>query len=203
MTFLLKKRFYIPALLLILSIVFLNADFIGRWIYPIHYQEEIVSSARHYELDPLWISAIIRVESNYRPNTVSSDGATGVMQIMPDTARWIAEVSPEFSDSSPDILSIPKMNIQMGSWYIRYLLDFFSEYFDVNGIDNERDRLAIVSASYNAGQGTVKGWLTSGRWDGRVKTSRQIPFDETRHYVQRIDYYFKKYKNLYNELDGK
>jgi len=200
MTFFRKKRFYAPALIFILIIWFLNADFIGRWIYPIHYKDEILLSAQRYELDPFWITAIIRVESNYRPRTTSSEGAKGVMQLMPDTARWIAESSTDFSESSPDILYIPTINIRMGSWYIRYLHHYFGGYFEDHKINDDRDRLAVIAASYNAGQGVVQAWLTSGRWDGKLSTSRSIPYDETRHYVQRVDYYYKKYKNLYNEL---
>jgi len=200
MTFFRKKRVYAFVLALLLVIVFMYADAIGRWMYPIHYKDEIVATAKMYDLNPFWITAIIRVESNYRPNSVSSSGAAGIMQIMPDTARWIAESSDEFSDTSPELLTVPTINIRMGAWYIRYLHDHFAGFFADRMIGDERDRLAVIAASYNAGQGAVQNWLTSGRWDGRLLNSRKIPYDETRHYVERVDYYYQKYKNLYHEL---
>jgi len=200
MTVLRKTRVYALVLMILLALWYWNADFIGRLIYPLHYKEEIMHSAGLYLVDPYVITAIIRVESNFRTDIVSSKGATGIMQLMPETARWIAEQSPEFSEASPHILDTPTINIRMGAWYLRYLYDYFYPYFEESGLDQEADQLAIVAASYNAGQGTVREWLSSGKWDGRLDTSEQIPYQETRHYVQRVHYYYKKYKNLYNEL---
>ncbi|GFR38063.1 transglycosylase [Insulibacter thermoxylanivorax] len=197
-----KKRYYAFVIILVLIIGFLNADRIGRLIYPLHYQEEIISSSKQYDVNPYWIAAIIRVESNFRSDRVSHKGATGMMQIMPETARWIAEQGSEFSESSPDLLTVPTLNIRMGTWYIRYLEDFFAPYFERMGMDEDRDRLATIAASYNAGQGAVQNWLQSGIWDGRLTTSDRIPYQETRNYVQRVNYYYKKYSNLYNDLIG-
>jgi soluble lytic murein transglycosylase len=193
---------YALLIIILLALWYWNADFIGRLIYPLHYQEEIMHSAGQYLVDPFVISAIIRVESNFRTDLVSSKGATGIMQLMPETARWIAEQSPEFSEAAAHILETPTINIRMGTWYIRYLYDYFHAYFETSGIDQAKDQLAIVAASYNAGQGTVREWLTTGKWDGKLDTSAQIPYQETRHYVQRVHYYYKKYRNLYNELTG-
>jgi len=197
-----KSRVYALVLMVLLVLWYWNADFIGRLIYPVHYKEEIMHSAGLYLVDPFVITAIIRVESNFRTDLVSSKGATGIMQLMPETARWIAEQSPEFSEASAHILDTPAINIRMGTWYLRYLYDYFNPFFEKSGLDQEADRLAIVAASYNAGQGTVREWLATGKWDGRLDTSEQIPYKETRHYVQRVHYYYKKYKNLYNELAG-
>lgn len=201
MTLLRKKRFYAILFVIGLVILFMNANAIGRLMYPIHYKEEILASARTYEVDPLWITAIIRVESNFRAHTVSNKGATGVMQIMPDTASWIAEQRPEFSADSSELLTIPTINIRMGTWYISYLYRLFKPLFQESGLQyREHDQLAVIAASYNAGQGAVQKWLSSGVWDGTLESSSNIPYRETRHYVQRVNYYYKKYKNLYNEL---
>jgi len=200
MTVLRKTRFYALVLMILLALWYWNSDFIGRLIYPLHYKEEIMHSAGLYLVDPFVITAIIRVESNFQTNIVSPKGATGIMQLMPETARWIADQSSEFSEASVHILDTPTINIRMGTWYLRYLYDYFHPYFEASGLDQEADRLAIVAASYNAGQGAVREWLSSGKWDGRLDTSEQIPYQETRHYVKRVYYYYKKYRNLYNEL---
>ncbi len=63
-------------------------------MYPIHYEDDIRRNAFQYELDPFLIAAIIRVESNYKPDTESNKGAYGLMQLMPDTSNWIIEKAP-------------------------------------------------------------------------------------------------------------
>jgi soluble lytic murein transglycosylase-like protein len=90
--------------------------------------------ARIYKLDPGLIDAVISVESAYDPVAVSSDGALGLMQLMPDTAR-------RFDVSDP---LDPVANIHGGARYLRWLMDRF---------DNDLD---LVLAAYNAGEGALE-----------------------------------------------
>src|ERR1700738_1137328 len=84
-----RKRIILPLILIVLAALFVQSEWLGRWIYPISYREEIKISASSNHLDPLLIAAIIRVESNYKIDAVSPKGAIGIMQLMPDTAKWI------------------------------------------------------------------------------------------------------------------
>lgn len=173
---------------LLLAVLFLKPDWMGRWMYPIHYKEDIRISAENYELDPLLIAAVIRVETNYTPDAVSGKGAVGIMQLMPDTAEWIMKKGG-FTAVSPNMLTArADISIELGSWYLRSL----HKQFDEN--------LYAALAAYNAGPGTVKRWMSEGTWDGTFETVKEIPYGETRHYVQRVIYYYNKYQKYYTEF---
>jgi soluble lytic murein transglycosylase len=181
-----KKRVFALLLLGFVLFLFLSSGTLGRLMYPIHYQEEIRQNAEKYGLSPFLIAAIIRVESNYEPDIKSSKGAYGVMQLMPDTSTWIIDAA-NFSESFKDSLSNPAVSIQMGTWYLAWL---HKQY--------EGNTHAAV-AGYNAGQGNVNKWLQNGDWDGTLEHVDMIPYGETRHYVQRVQYYQTKYQHLYGE----
>jgi soluble lytic murein transglycosylase len=163
-----------------------QSEWLGRWIYPISYKEEILMSAEKYELDPLIIAAIIRVESNYKLEAVSPKGAIGIMQIMPDTADWILRQENFGNLKAKDVGKEAHAGITLGSWYVKEL----NRQFDEN--------LVVSLAAYNAGPGKVRQWLDEGVWNGKEQTLRDIPYGETRHYVQRVMYYYKKYQKLYD-----
>jgi len=183
-----RKRFILPLVLIVLGALFIQSDWLGKRIYPISYQDEIKRNARHYELDPLLIAAIIRVESNYKLTAVSRKGAVGIMQIMPDTAAWILK-KEDFGDITvEDAGREAHAGIALGSWYVKELNRQF------NG------DLVKSLAAYNAGPGKVKSWLENGVWDGGEQTISDIPYGETRHYVQRVLYYYKKYQDIYDTL---
>ncbi|XEC93310.1 lytic transglycosylase domain-containing protein [Paenibacillus tarimensis] len=180
-----KKRVFLILFVGLLFILFVNSDWMGRWMYPIHYRDDIRISASNYKVDPYLVAAIIRSETNYKTGRESSKGALGIMQIMPDTARWIADQAG-FTDITMDIVhNRADVGIEMGAWYIRLLLDQF------NG-----NPVAAIAA-YNAGPGKVNRWLGEAVWDGSLSTVMRIPYGETRHYVQRVNYYYNKYKDLY------
>src|SRR4051812_28926852 len=84
-----KKRVVALLFLAMILILFYNNSWMGRVIYPIKYKSEINAAAELNNLDPLYIAAIIRVESNYQDQATSNKGAIGIMQIMPDTANWL------------------------------------------------------------------------------------------------------------------
>lgn len=180
MSFLRKKRVFALLLLTFLLFLFLGTSVLGRMLYPIHYEEEIRQSAEKYQLDPLLIAAVIRVETNYKPDATSSKGAHGLMQLMPDTSEWIIEKAP-FPGEFKNRLDDPAVSIELGSWYLNWMFKQF------NG------NTFAVLAGYNAGHGIVSRWLLEGRWDGTLDNTDQIPYGETKRYVQRVTYYYDKY----------
>ncbi len=183
-----RKRFILALVAIVLAALFIRSDWLGKRIYPISFQEEIKLSAQHYELDPLLIAAIIRVESNYRLSAVSRKGAVGIMQIMPDTAEWILKKGDFGPITVEDAGTQAHAGIALGSWYVKEL----NRQFDGDLIKS--------LAAYNAGPGKVKSWLQQGVWNGEERTISDIPYGETRHYVQRVLYYYKKYQDIYETL---
>ncbi|TBL75597.1 lytic transglycosylase domain-containing protein [Paenibacillus thalictri] len=184
MSFWRKKRVFAILLLTFITILFYSNPYIAKWLYPIQYKQEITRNAKNYDIDPLLIAAMIRVESNFQPEMKSHKGAYGLMQLMPDTAEWIidtARFSPEWSSQ----LNKPEVNIQVGSWYVSWLHKQF------------KGNAYAAIAGYNAGQGKVSKWLQSGEWDGTLEGASSIPYGETRHYVQRVLYYYEKYRKIY------
>ncbi|WP_373229418.1 lytic transglycosylase domain-containing protein [Cohnella sp.] len=183
-----RKRVILPLILIVLGALFVQSEWLGRWIYPISYVDEIKRSALEYQLDPLLIAAIIRVESNYKHEAVSPKGALGIMQIMPETAAWILEQEDFGKLTARDAGMDAQAGIRMGSWYVKEL----NRQFNGN--------LLVSLAAYNAGPGKVRQWLEKGTWEGTEQTIRDIPYGETRHYVQRVMYYYKKYQKIYETL---
>ncbi|ASS77128.1 lytic transglycosylase [Tumebacillus algifaecis] len=161
-----------------------GSDGFWRLLYPIHHAETIRQAAEKNNLDPLLIASIIRVESKFRAENVSKVGAVGLMQLMPETADWIAKESDIPYRGTVD-LSDPETNIHMGSWYITSLIKQF------------KGNRAAAIAAYNAGPGRVSRWINEGVWDGTFETSEKIPVGETRHYIQRVFFSYEKYQQLY------
>lgn len=179
----LKKRFRF-ALLLILVLLIANLGNIGRLIYPVKYMNYIKGSAETYHIDPYLIMSIIKSESNFKTDAVSHKSATGLMQIMEPTAEWLAE-KMELKNFEYSQITDPKLNIDMGCYYIDYLLDSYD--------GNVQNALA----AYNAGQGKVNEWLANKAYSEDGKTLTNIPYPETRLYVKRIATNEKMYRLLY------
>ncbi|RKN85458.1 lytic transglycosylase domain-containing protein [Paenibacillus ginsengarvi] len=184
MRFLRKKRVFALLFVLFVLLLFYNSDWLGKWIYPIHYETDIALSAQSYGVDPLLVASIIRVETNFNPDKLSKKGAIGLMQLMPDTAEWIVKKAG-YAEETSQLLHRADVNIEVGAWYLKSLYNQF-----------ENNRYAVLAA-YNAGPGNTRKWLDNGTWDGTLKNIGQIPFGETRHYVQRVLYYYDKYAELY------
>lgn len=137
-----------------------------------------------YKIDPLLVISIIKVESNFKPNVKSKKGAIGLMQLMPSTAKDVAEKYLYLSDYSEEKLYEPEFNIRLGIYYVKILSDMFN------------NNINLILASYNAGLGNVQKWHQENpiiEYD-----SKEMPFKETKNYVSKIDKiyttlkYFKK-----------
>jgi len=158
-----------------------------KWItvfYPLPHREIVFSIANEYEVDPFLVFAIIRAESKYQTSAESPVGAKGLMQIMPETAEWIAE-QMKIKSLEADDLHEPEVNIRLGCWYIKDL-------------DNEfNGNIPVVVAAYNAGRGKVNQWIREGQWDGTPGEIEAIPFPETKQYVKNVLNNYQAYKAIY------
>lgn len=182
-----RKRTFLLLFLSFLVLLFFSSKWLTLF-YPIYYKDEIRQHAQNHGINPLLVAAIIKVESDFKPGSESHKGALGIMQIMPDTAKWIMEKAEFKNVPLNKVKNEIDENIKMGTWY----LEFLSQKFDGNEI-------AIIAA-YNAGPTNVMNWMKKGIWDGKLETSKNIPFGETRHYVQRVSHYYKQYCDIYKEL---
>ena len=136
---------------------------------PLRHDDIIRQQASEKSLDPALIAAVIYEESRFRDQT-SHAGARGLMQITPETARFIARDSGGVAFVEGD-LGTPQINIAYGSYFLRYLLGRYDG--DV--------KLAV--AAYNAGETRVNEWVADG--GGELEVG-EIPFPETRAYVDNV-----------------
>ncbi|NLA26190.1 MAG: lytic transglycosylase domain-containing protein [Firmicutes bacterium] len=164
----------------------LGSPRLGKMFYPFRYRGEIMAAAKEQQIDPLLIAAVIHTESGFQEKAVSPQGACGLMQLMPSTAKWIAEKKGE-SGYHRDRLFEPHYNIAAGSWYLADLLRQFG--------GNE----VIALAAYNGGRGQVQRWLEDEIWDGSEANLEQIPFGETRAFVRRALKNYHSYQDLYTK----
>jgi len=180
-----KKRVLLLLLIGLIAIMFLKSDWLGFYMYPIPFKQDIRASASNYGIEPHLVAAVIKAESNFQTGRESRKGALGLMQVMPDTAEWVVQKAG-FEDVTNDmLLNRADVSIEIGAWYLRSL----HQQFDNNTV--------MAIAAYNAGPGNVRKWLDNGIWDGEFESASNIPFGETRHYVQKVIYYYNKYKDLY------
>ena len=141
-----------------------------RLRYPLRYEQIVVGHAENYDLEPHLLAAVIYQESKFDADAVSSSGAVGLMQLLPETAQGIADRTGGTGWHERDLVD-PELNVRYGSWYLRHLLDKYDD-----------EELAL--AAYNAGQANVDRWRDQGVG---------IQFEETRHYVERV----QKLKGIY------
>lgn len=139
---------------------------------PLEHQDIIRQQAAAKGLDPALVAAVIYRETHFRPRT-SSAGAEGLMQITPDTAKFIANKSGGTAFTVAD-LATPKVNIAYGSWYLRYVM----QRYDGNEV--------LALAAYNAGEGNVDKWVAAAGAAGHDFGLSDIPFPETRAYVENV-----------------
>ncbi len=136
------------------------------------------------KVEPALVWAIMREESGYRPHVVSSAGARGLLQLMPDTgARLAAEAG--LATFSPDDLFEPAVNVRLGALYLDQLLRRFD------------GRFSAAIGSYNAGPDAVTRWLAERGGIDDDEWVESIPYDQTRGYVRRVLRSLHAYRVLY------
>ena len=180
-----KRKFYSKITLFIILIVvgFMSVTPIKKAIYPLKHKDIIIQYSNKYELDPYLVMAIICTESRFNENANSHKGARGLMQITEETATWCVEKFKIQADAKN--IYNPRTNIEVGCAYLDFLVDLF-----------EGETTTAVAA-YNAGQGNVKKWLSDERYSLDGKTLEQIPFEETKNYVEKVLKRYEIYKKLY------
>jgi peptidoglycan lytic transglycosylase len=149
---------------------------------PLRHEDIIRQQARAKHLDPALVAAVIYQESKFRARR-SAAGAEGLMQILPSTARFIAKRSGGTA-FVPSDLGTPQVNIAYGTYYLRYLL---------NRYDGSR---TLAVAAYNAGETNVGRWIRRAGGAGRFDAA-DIPFPETRAYVDSVERHQRDYRRHY------
>ena len=163
----------------------LNQSKVAR--YPVLYVDQIRAAAQENSIPAPYIAAVIMAESSYDPNAVSSVGAQGLMQIMPETGEWISgKLDDEYT---PTRMFDPDVCIRYGAWYLGFLMDRY---------DGD---MRCATAAYHAGQGTVDGWLADPTYSADGSTLTQIGYDSTRRYVSRVMALYEYYVKAYAELE--
>jgi soluble lytic murein transglycosylase len=154
-----------------------------RLYYPLGYADHVRAAAQSAGLDPYFVAAVIREESSYDPRARSGVGAIGLMQLMPDTARILAqELGRPLGEI--DALWEPPLNIALGTRYLGQLRGRFQEPL-------------LAVAGYNAGPHRVQRWVAERPRVDIEEFVDQIPFDETRAFAKRVFTSWHHYRRLY------
>lgn len=151
--------------------------------YPLGYSEYVDKASENYGLDPSIIYGIIRTESNFNPDAQSEVGAYGIMQIMPSSFEWLQELRGEAGKYEAEALFDPEICIDYGSYLLKYFLDYYG---------NEQ----CAVAAYNAGF-VVSEWLDDPQYSSNGETLSDIPYPETKNYVEKVDSAKEMYEKLY------
>ena len=162
-------------LLLSLPVALRAPDAVQRLLHPLRYETEIRAAADEHGLEPTLVAGVVYVESRYNPDVESSQGAYGLMQVLPQTAAFISERSGIVGNYRD-----PETNVRMGSWYLSYLQGRYA------------GDQTLTLAAYNSGEGQVDAWLAEGRL-----LPEEIPFQETREYVTSVAEARDTYAELY------
>ena len=140
--------------------------------YPLPYRDLFRASARNENIDEAWIYGLARQESRFMHFAKSGVGASGLMQLMPATAKWAAKRMGLDGYNSDMIQDLPT-NVGIGTYYMRYTLELMS------------GQAVMATAAYNAGPSRAKRWMASEPLEAAVYIET-IPFAETRSYVQKV-----------------
>ncbi|WP_311516571.1 lytic transglycosylase domain-containing protein [uncultured Anaerococcus sp.] len=150
----------------------------------ISYQKEIKEYSEKYNVDPLLTASIIKVESDFDNNAQSHQGAHGLMQLLEDTAKHSADVVG--IEYYPEKLNEVSYNLDLGVGYYDYLYRYY----------NNKD---LALAAYNGGVGNVDDWIKDGIIDKENPNPLDIPFEETRQYVTKINANYAVMKKFYKD----
>jgi len=153
--------------------------------FPLVHAPKILNEAEKHQIDPALIFAVTRQESAFISDAKSSAGAMGLMQLIPSTAAMIAK-KKQIKLKGSSALFEPHVNIQLGSGYLKMLLD------------KHQKNSVLAAVAYNAGPGRIKKWLPVSDMDADTWIET-IPFKETREYVKNV----MTYTVIYQQLLGK
>lgn len=189
MKILLSKKITIKIIIAVLVIALfftiynLSYNKILKKIYPLKYANYIEKYSAENALDKELVYALIKQESNFEKECVSSMYAMGLMQLLDSTAKEIAVKSNVNYETN--MLYDPETNIKLGTKYLSTL-------------NNKYGRIELALAAYNAGTGNVDNWIKNGTIKEDGSDLENIPFKETNNYVRKVINNYKMYKRIYN-----
>ena len=159
--------------------------------YPRKFSEIVEKEAEKNGVEEALIYAIIKAESKFDQYSVSDAGAVGLMQVMPDTVKWLVtlkgdEAEEYEGDLTEDELCNAELNIHYGTYYLKYLKERYPN-----------SDVATIAAAYNAGHGAVDEWLENSEYSEDGVNLTTIPYAETSAYSRKVSNYYEKYKELY------
>lgn len=152
-------------------------------IFPIKYQEYVEMYANEYNLDVYLVYSIIKVESDFDCNAVSTADAKGLMQLMDKTADDINR-KEGFGFAIPNDLFDPQKNIKLGCYYMRTLIDTYGS-------------MELAVTAYNGGTGNVDKWLKDENYADGKGGLADIPYTETKKYVKKVLKTYEMYNKIY------
>ncbi len=158
-------------------------DYSLRYLSP--FSEQIRPAAKNQSLDDAWVYGLMRQESRFVTNARSTVGASGLMQLMPATAKWVAR-KIGLKDFHQGQVNDTETNVLLGTSYMRLVME---------SLDNHP---VLASAAYNAGPGRARKWRGDQALEGAVY-AETIPFSETRDYVKKVMSNSVYYSALFSE----
>lgn len=159
-------------------------DHFMKRMYPLKFSEIITQEAQKSGLDPALVYSVVKAESSFDPDAKSRAGAVGLMQLTPDTFDWLRSKDEEKTDYGAQDLYTPAVNVRYGCSFLALLLDKYGS-----------TRTALCA--YNAGIGTVNGWLKDTAVSKDGKNLDTIPYGETEKYVAAVLENYQNYQKLY------
>ena len=195
---------FLPVIFVVLAI---GAIFLYSHIsYPLKYKQEIEDASTEFNIPAQLIASVINAESGFDKNAISNKGAVGLMQIMPSTAEWVVKKmladgganvnfsklskNKDFStelynvaDKSGELFDV-KTNIRIGTYYLTYLINKFSN-------------LETAICAFNAGEGTVANWLKNAEYSEDGAQLKKVPYKETKNYLEKVKLNLKIYEKKF------
>lgn len=186
-----KKRLIAASVIIICSVllallVSLGIGVVQKILHPVDYIQYVERYSNEYNVPEYIILAVINVESEFNKDAISSAGAIGLMQMLPDTFTWLSSFEHLNENLTVNDIYDPEVSIRYGTYYLRYLFEKFHNW-------------DTVFAAYNGGEGNVAKWLNDPAYSNGDGTLKSIPFPETARYVQKINDNIKYYKSTYYE----
>ncbi len=180
----LKLSLYTVLLLIVLgTIIYGSVSIAVQSVYPRQYTELIETTAEDFGLDKPLLYAVIKTESGFDSNAVSSVGAKGLTQITPETFQWLQTKTGE--SRAEDDLFDPEISVYYGAYFLDILIEEFGN-------------TETALAAYHAGRSKVNEWLSDPRYSSDGETLDRIPYDDTSAYVKKVMKNCEKYRSIYN-----
>lgn len=161
-------------------------DIPNSFSYPTDYEEYVIRYSTKYKCDPVLVFSVIKVESGFNRDAVSSVGARGLMQLMEDAYDWIKYRLDDQRDNNYDDMFDPELNIQYGTYYLSYLMEKYD------------GSVELTAAAYHCGMNLVDSWIENGTVDPDNFKVSDIPDenDQTSNYVRKIRKAYDNYKDI-------